>query len=421
MQNKPLVILLVGGRSTRFWPLGEKPLLKFCGKTLFEHQLNLLKEAGLKDILVIGQKDNLPALKEIETNDLNLSFGEQKNLEGGMAAALLDTANQWQGKEILIVSANDVIETSGVKSLLETNTDGAVLAYKVSEYFPGGYLVIEENRIKAIKEKPTPGEEPSDLVNLVFHYHKGSTALLRELQNASSSKDDIYEVALTTLANKLNYTAVPYTGFWQALKYPWHALKLNDHFLGKLQPHISSSAQISETAVIKGDVIIEDGVKIFDHACVCGPAYLGKNVIVSNNALVRSSSLEENCVVGYNTEVARSLWQAGCETHINYTGDTVLAKKVSLGAGAITANYRLDGKNINSIIKSEKTDTQTNKFGAAIGENVHIGVHVTLSPGIKIGKNSLIASHILVDEDIEDGMFLYLKNGEKRLVENRLA
>ena len=39
---------------------------------------------------------------------------------------------------------------------------------------------------------------------------------------------------------------------------------------------IHPSAQIAETALIKGDVVIEEGAKIMDHAVVQGPAYIGK-------------------------------------------------------------------------------------------------------------------------------------------------
>lgn len=421
---QPLVILLVGGRSTRFWPLGEKPLLKFCGKTLFEHQVEFLQKAGLKEILVVGQKDNLPLLKAIKIKNAKLVFGEQKNLEMGMAGALLDTAELWTGREILIVSSNDVIEPAGLKKLLKEAKKpvnaGAILAQKVKTYFPGGYVKLRGKFLQALVEKPGAGNEPSDLINLVLHSHRDSRTLLEALEKAQSSRDDIYETALTTLAQKQDYAVVEYTGYWQALKYPWHALKLNQYFLQQNKTKIHKTAQIAKSAVIKGkNVVIEAGVRVFEHATVCGPVYLGKNAIVGNNALVRESDIEAGGVVGYNTEVARSLWQPDCQTHINYSGDSVWGENVSMGAGAITANYRLDGGKINSMVKGEKTDTQIHKFGCAIGANSHLGVGVTISPGIKIGHDCLVGSQILLNEDLPDEQFVYFKNNEVKIVQNR--
>lgn len=416
-----LVILLLGGRSTRFWPLGDKPLLRFCGRTLFEHQVQNLMQAGLSRFLVVGQKDNLPLLQKISIPGAQITLAEQKNLTGGMAAALLDTASHWQGQSVLIVSGNDIIKPSGIQDLLQTAqaTDGSLLAQRVTQYFPGGYLQIDsQNRLQTIIEKPGAGNEPSDLVNLVFHYHRDSTDLLATLQDSSSSQDDVYEVALQKLAQTKNYQVVAYADFWQALKYPWHALGLNQYFLSQVSTFVDPSAQIAETAVIKGNVHISAGVKIFDHATIIGPAYLGPNVIVGNNALIRESCVEENSVVGYNTEVARSLWQPGCQTHMNYTGDSVLGAGATLGAGVITANYRLDGDTIGSMIKSKKINSNLNKFGTIIGSQTHLGVHVTVSPGIKIGRESLIASHILLNHDIPDKQFVYLKNGSLKIVDN---
>jgi len=422
---QPLVILLLGGRSTRFWPLGEKPLLRFCGKTLFEHQVALLTQAGLTEFLVIGQKDNLPALRQIKfPKKIKMTFGEQKRLEMGMAGALLDNARAWQNRELLLVSGNDVIEVSGLKKLLKeaqkkTNA-GAILAQKVTQYFPGGYLKLKNGNLTEIIEKPGAGKEPSDLINLVFHYHRDGSALLRELQKAQSTQDDLYEVALTALAKQKPYAVVEYTGFWQALKYPWHALKLNQFFLRQNKTKIHKSAQIAKSAVLKGTgIVIEKGVRVFEHATLVGPVFLGENSVVGNNALVRESGLEANSVVGYNTEVARSLWQPNCQTHINYCGDSVWSEGVSLGAGAITANYRLDQGEISSLIKNEKTATQTTKFGCVIGAKTRLGVGVTLAPGIKIGKNCLVGSHLLVSEDLGDNLFLYNKQTVQKIVPNR--
>ena len=72
------VLLLIAGRSKRFWPLREKPLFPLCGKTLLEHQVQRLNQAGLTDIVLIGGAHNL---EEISGLYPDLPRIEQENLD----------------------------------------------------------------------------------------------------------------------------------------------------------------------------------------------------------------------------------------------------------------------------------------------------------------------------------------------------
>src|SRR3989344_1595959 len=53
------VVLLLAGRSKRFWPLEEKSLFPIAGTDLLAHQLSLLKKAGLTQITLVGGAHNL--------------------------------------------------------------------------------------------------------------------------------------------------------------------------------------------------------------------------------------------------------------------------------------------------------------------------------------------------------------------------
>ena len=59
------VILLAAGLSSRLDPIQDKNLLEFCGKPLIEHQIALLKKAKLRDIVLVGNPENLEDLKQV--------------------------------------------------------------------------------------------------------------------------------------------------------------------------------------------------------------------------------------------------------------------------------------------------------------------------------------------------------------------
>lgn len=419
------VVLLAAGRSKRLKPIEDKNFLKFLGKPLLLHQLEQLS-AFFDDFIVIGGAHNLEKIRELlngwkaKSTGPKFQFVEQKNLDEGMAGALLSAEPFIKKEPILVVSANDVVESKAYKLVLDAikSMGGAgaqsfLIGKKVESYFPGGYLkTAKDGSIQGIVEKPGAGNEPSDMINLVIHYHKNSEALLKALHSVNSTKDDRYEVAMDHLikaGHKMK--AVPYNGFWQSIKYPWHVLSLMEYFLGTIAAKIikGKNVEIAPSAIIKGPVFLDDGVKVFENAVISGPAYIGKNSIVATNALVRGSMTGENCIVGFGTEIARSYLGDMVWTHTNYVGDSVIGNNVSFGAGTVTGNLRLDEGNIKVNITDVIIDSGRNKFGLITGNNVRCGINTSFMPGIKVGNNSMIGAGIIVAQDVPDNKLVYGK------------
>jgi|CXWL01.1.fsa_nt_gi bifunctional UDP-N-acetylglucosamine pyrophosphorylase/glucosamine-1-phosphate N-acetyltransferase len=412
-------LVLLAGQSKRFWPLSEKPLFPIVGKTLLEHIVGRLEKAGCSDITLIGSKYNLNDIATLA----NLPTIEQEKLELGMRGALLSALPACGEEDILIVGGNDIIDVAGYHATIEagnqTGVEGAILGQAVKEYFPGGYLYVTDNKITGIVEKPGKGKEPSNLVNIVCHYHRNAATLLRALQAIKDGTDDGYEQALDGLFKKHTYIPVAYSGVWQAVKYPWHLLQLLPILLSEVsEQSIDSSAVIHESAVIQGNVIIGEGVRVMPHATIVGPCIIGEHAIVGNNALVRGSSIGARCVIGYNTEVKSSVLCSHVWTHSAYIGDSVIGENVSFGAGTVTGNLRLDEKEIFSQHHDEPLPTGLTKFGTIIGADSRIGIHVSINPGVKIGRGSFVSSNTLVDKDIANKTFAKMKNGSLDAREN---
>ena len=58
------VILLAGGKSTRFWPLINKMALPFLGESLISYQIKLLKQAGFTNIVVVALKQLVEYIRD---------------------------------------------------------------------------------------------------------------------------------------------------------------------------------------------------------------------------------------------------------------------------------------------------------------------------------------------------------------------
>jgi UDP-N-acetylglucosamine diphosphorylase / glucose-1-phosphate thymidylyltransferase / UDP-N-acetylgalactosamine diphosphorylase / glucosamine-1-phosphate N-acetyltransferase / galactosamine-1-phosphate N-acetyltransferase len=405
------VLLLAGGRSTRMRPIEDKNFLNFLGKPLIQYQLEMLKLHGFEDVVVVG-RDNGEKIAEVgDALGMRVEVARQDD-EKGMCGAVLAAGDLLGDEAVLIVSSNDVVDASAYELMREAYQPGDAESYllgkKVERYFPGGYLEVDgEGHISNIVEKPGEGNEPSDLVNLVIHLHKDPQRLIKYLEEAKSDSDDLYEVALANMiGDGLTMKAVSYDGFWQPIKFPWHIDEVFRHFFALAEKGVADSAQIDERAVVDGDVIIGENVRIFAGAIVKGPCYLGAGTVVASNALVRDSHLGSACVIGYSTEVARSYLGNDVWTHSNYIGDSVIGSNVSFGAGAVTGNLRLDEGEV--IVKGDGREFTTgkSKFGAIIGSNVRVGVNTSIMPGVKIFEDCFIGAGIVVPHNIEPESFV---------------
>jgi len=402
------VIFLCGGIGKRMFPITEdKFLLNFLGKTLLQHQMEVAKQAGLNQFLVIGNPANMGQIEQIARmfSGAKIELALQKQ-PLGIADALKSTAFFSDGA-ILVVNPNDIFAASAYTSLLQEakkkSAASYMLGYQTKSYFPGGYLVINSrNVLKHIVEKPKPGQEPSNLVNILVHLHTDSKRLLEYIEKVKTTKDDVYECALDNLVKDGHkIKVIPYTDFWAPIKYPWHIFDVVKYLLDISQPRISASAYISEKATIEGKVFISDNVRVLENAVIRGPVYIGPGSIIGTNALVRDySHIGADCVIGYSTEIKGSYIGDGCWMHSSYIGDSIIGKGCSFGAGTVLANFRFDEQNISVIVGGKAIDTGRDKLGAIIGDNCKAGVNVSVMPGIKIGPNSIVGSHVCLTKDL---------------------
>ncbi|MBD3360448.1 NTP transferase domain-containing protein [Candidatus Peregrinibacteria bacterium] len=406
------VLILAAGRSKRMNPIKDKNFLNFLGKPLIKWQLEMLKEAGLDDVILVGGKHNLDDLIDLtQTLKMDIEVVEQKDLNKGMCGAILAAKDKINKEEVLIFSSNDVVDKSAFELIQDAaargDADSYILGKKVVEYFPGGYLEVnEKGLIRRIVEKPAPGTEPGDMVNLVIHLHKNSEGLITALESVKSKKDDLYEVALDNLIKSgMKMKAVSYEGFWQPIKYPWHIHKIFRYLFDKSNKGIGRFTDIADDATIKGEVIIGNYVRIFEGAVVNGPVYVGDYSVIANNALVRNCHIGQDCVIGYCSEIARSYLGNDVWSHTNYIGDSVIGNNVSFGAGSVTGNLRLDEYNVLFKYGNEKIDTGLKKFGLVCGDNVRIGVNTSFMPGVKIGSDSFIGAGVVIGKDVPENSY----------------
>jgi NDP-sugar pyrophosphorylase family protein len=412
--DAPLIVVLAGGSNSRFWPLKGKSLLSFLGRTLIEHQLDAFFEAGCKDAVVVANLET-----EAAARAATLRYGDRVTIAvqaepRGMGDAVLVGAEaageRLNGRALLVTQAHDVVDPSiyhAVLAEVDGSSDGALAGQEVAEYFPGGYLALQGDRVMAVVEKPPPGSEPSRYVSFVVHLHKRPALLLdaiRQTYTSENTRDDHYERAVTVLCGNLRYRLVPYQGIWQPIKYPWHVLEAMRIFLDRIPPQDGI-----QPGGVTGNVIMESGVRLLAGAHIVGPAYIGAGTLVGTGALVRGAMIGRNCEIGYGCEVARSYVGDACVLHHNYVGDSVLEERIGMGFGTVTGNWPFYPPPVRTTVDGERVRTEMEKFGAIIGAGCRTGIGVLLNPGTKVGRDTYIGPGVIVNRDIRSGQLLLAK------------
>jgi len=401
-------VFLCGGRGKRMFPITEdKFLLDFLEKSLLEHQIKIACEAGLSNFVIIGNPENIARIEQITKKipGIKVDLAIQKKSVG--IADALKSAEPFLHEQLLVINPNDVFSSSAYTKIIteaeKASASSYILGYQVQKYFPGGYLQVNsQNELIQIVEKPNPGEEPSNLVNILIHCHNNPEELLHYIETAQTTRDDVYECALDNMVKQgRKIKVVLYNDFWAPIKYPWHIFKIMEYFLDNAHPYIASSARISEKANIEGKVILSDNVKVLENAVIRGPVYIGANSIIGNSALVRDySHIGSNSVIGYSTEVKHSYIGDNCWFHSNYIGDSIVDDNCSLGAGTVLANFRLDEGNIQIKVGDSLVDTGYDKLGAFVGRGCRIGVNASLMPGVRVGPDSFVGPQLCLRQDL---------------------
>lgn len=418
----PILVVLAGGASSRMWPLREKSLIRFGAHPLLAEQFSRYAALGFREAVLVASPSNAPMLRQFAAAVEGLRVQVVTQPEpNGMGDALLHAAAALPLDErpaIYITQVHDVTDPSLHAAVLDAYradpTASYVAGVERADYFPGGYLVVDDaDRITGIVEKPGADKRPSNLVNLVAHIHHDAARLMdaiREQYALAATPDDHYERAMAALMGDTVFKVVRYGGAWHALKYPWHVLDVMDHFLGQIQGQtIDPTAYIHPNATVSGNVIIEAGAKLFAGAAVVGPAYIGKGVIVGNNALVRASMVLDRAEVGFTTEVARSYVGERCALHACRVLDSIFAEGVNFSAGCTTANLRMDKASVPVRVKGDKIDSGRGKLGAIVGRDAFLSVDVMTMPGVKVGERAQVGPGTHVYRDVLDGQRVFVR------------
>ncbi len=213
-------IILAGGHGTRMSPLTKavnKQLLPIYDKPLIYYPLSVLMLAGIKNILIIVNKGQLPQFKKILQDGkrfgVKISYAEQMKPKGLPDAFILGKNFIKKDKVALILGDNFFYGqslTKNLKKCVKLNSGCKILVHPVSKPELFGIANINvNNKITSIKEKPKNSKSNLAITGLYF-FDNNVIKISKSLK--PSKRNELEIVDLLNRYRKKNRLKVEYLG-----------------------------------------------------------------------------------------------------------------------------------------------------------------------------------------------------------------
>jgi UDP-N-acetylglucosamine diphosphorylase/glucosamine-1-phosphate N-acetyltransferase len=412
--------ILAAGEGVRLQPITAtrpKHLIKVAGKPILEHCLNALKRAGISEAVIVVH---------YMSDAIRQYFGDGKEfgvkIEYALQEAVLGTGNAasvvepYVNDDFLLVNGDMLFAAEALKTVVDlhqTEKPASTMAVVPVEK-PENYGIVEledGQHVKRIVEKPVREEAPTNLANAGIYIF--STEIFAKIKQTSATSRGEWEIpdALTLLINeKKPVLAVKISSEdWIDIGRPWDLLEANRWVLTRMKH--KPRGFIENGAHLIGPVSVAETARVRSGAYVEGPAFIDEEADIGPNCYIRPcTSIGRKVRVGNACEIKNSIIMDGAHIgHLSYVGDSIVGEGGNLGAGTITANYRLDADTIKMMVKDQLVESGRKKLGAVLGDNVKTGINTLLMPGVKVGNDSWIGPNLMVQRDLPPKSRMFLK------------
>ena len=141
-------------------------------------------------------------------------------------------------------------------------------------------------------------------------------------------------------------------------------------------------------AHVEGAQLGED-VKVFQFASVFGGAVIGDRTVVGPCAMINGSRIGADCKVSWG---------------VNMGPGFLVGDRVFLGPGMVLCNVRWPWVDKAGFDVGEFDGT---KWAVIIEDDASIGAYATILPGVRIGRNAMVAAQACASRDVPDNHIIY--------------
>jgi glucose-1-phosphate thymidylyltransferase len=214
-------IILAGGTGTRLYPLTKvtnKHLLPVGKYPMIFHSVAKLKQADIRDVLVVTGKDHMGDVVNLlgSGREMGVSFTYKVQDEAGGIAQALDLAEQFVGNDKMVVILGDNVFADSIVSFVNNfslqQIGAKILIQEVQDPQRYGVPELEGNKIISIEEKPHKSKSKYAVTG-VYMYDSSVFDIIKTLKPSGRGELEITDVNNAYIArNELTYDILQ--GWW---------------------------------------------------------------------------------------------------------------------------------------------------------------------------------------------------------------
>lgn len=425
------VVILAAGMGKRMRSVRPKVLHTLAGKSLLAHVLNAARALSPHKICVVYGHGGEAVPSAIDDNDI---IWVKQEVQLGTGHALLQTLPYLDADGITLVLLGDVplIKVDTLTSLIAKAVENNVVLLTVELDKPFGYGRIIRNQATGAIRTIVEEKDASESQRAIREINTGMMVLpnaflrnyLPKLQN-NNSQGEYYLTDMIGIAVEANIQvdACHPMHSWETLgvNSKVHLAELERIYQREYANNLMEQGvlladparvdvrgelvcgrdvEIDIDCIFEGVVQLGDDVKIGAH-CILRNVSIASGTTIFPFSLLENAEIGKNCHVGpYSrirpgtqlhdevhvgnfVEIKNSAIGRGSKAnHLSYIGDTVMGKKVNIGAGTITCNY--DG---------------AFKHQTIIEDEVFVGSDTQLVAPVKIAQGSTIGAGSTITRD----------------------
>lgn len=318
-------IILSGGWGTRLRPLTctiPKTLIPIVNKPVIERQILLLKEAGVKEVVlaVSVMSDIIERyFKNGEKLGVNIKYTQEKYPRG--TAGAIKLAEEFLKDDNFFMLNGDVILNFNFGEMLKQHNKnqclGTIASKIVDDPSPYGVLIVDKDTNRLLKFLEKDEYYPPNGKIVPMPINAGVYILEPEIFSyiEPNKKVSIEREVFPKLAEKSKLYHYPIKGIWSDIGKPYELLTGNillmkdliRNLKGQIKNLVDDSADIHPTTIIYSPCVIGSNAVIREN-CKIGP-----NVVIGDNVFIDSGSVLKNCLIYNETYVSK---QVSIETAI---------------------------------------------------------------------------------------------------------
>jgi mannose-1-phosphate guanylyltransferase/phosphomannomutase len=371
-------VIMAGGFGTRIHPLTismPKPMIPLINRPIMEHIVNLLKEHGITDlVLLLFHQPEIIKKYFGDGSEFGVHITYVTPLEDFGTAGAVKAAAKHLDERFMIISGDLLTDFNLSKAIAfheEKQAKATITLTSVTDPLQFGVVITDkESRITKFLEKPGWGEVFSDTINTgIYILEPEVLSLIPEGENRDWAKD----VFPKMLENREDLFGCDLQGYWADIGNPEAYLEAcQDICHGRITVKVHEPAKSGEKKIF-----ISPDAQVDEQARLNGMVVLGDNTRIKGNASLT------NCVVGINCQIEEDVILEDA-----FLWDNVYIKTGAQIKGSNLGHRVSVGKN--SIIES----------GTVIADETTVGDDVNIRPNVKIWPRKLIESGSTVSTNL---------------------